>query len=64
MSIDSLPLGRVSTPIRGVINAGEPRFGLGGLAVEEETAAEVLMGIDDKADAKADEVEAKVRRRG
>jgi uncharacterized protein YjbJ (UPF0337 family) len=38
---------------------GKPRFGLGGLAVEQDIAEEVLMGIDEKADNKAEELKGK-----
>jgi uncharacterized protein YjbJ (UPF0337 family) len=46
-------------PLYGIMKGGEKRFGLGGLAIGHDIAKEALMGIDDKADNKAEELKGK-----
>jgi uncharacterized protein YjbJ (UPF0337 family) len=41
------------------MKGGEKRFGLSGLAIGHDIAKEALMGIDDKADNKAEELKGK-----
>jgi uncharacterized protein YjbJ (UPF0337 family) len=41
------------------MKGGEKRVGLGGLAIGYDIAKEALMGIDDKADNKAEELKGK-----
>src|SRR5215210_1422 len=48
-----------SRPLCGIMKGGEKRFGLGGWAIGNEIAKEGLMGIDDKADNKAEELKGK-----
>lgn len=43
------------------IKGGESRHELGGLAIEQDMAEEALMGIDDKADNKAEELKGKAK---